>query len=193
MANTSRINGFRPTKYKSGAPWNGQVNTYHIPASDGTAVYVGDLVKIAGSATADGFKPTVALAAAGDACVGVVVGFAPNRDNLNIGGQYRAASTARDVLVCDDPNVLYEVEASNGTPAVTDVGLNANHAVGTPSTTTATSGAYVDFGTEATTAALTLKIHSLIAREDNEVGASCKLLVSINNHQFGSSTGTAGV
>jgi hypothetical protein len=193
MANTSRINGFRPVKHLNGSPYNGQVNVYHIPASDGTAVYVGDVVKYAGSSTADGTKPTVALAAAGDAIVGVVVGFAVNRDNINIGGSYRAASTARDVLVCDSPDVVFEVETSNGTPAATDVGLNINHATGSPDTATARSGAYVDFGTEATTAALTFKILGFVPREDNEVGASAKLLVKINNHQHGSHTGTAGV
>ena len=193
MANTSKINGFRPVKHLNGSPFNGQVTTYHIPASDGTAVYVGDVVKLAGSSTTDGTKSTVTLASAGDAVVGVVVGFAVNRDNLNIDGQYRAASTARDVLVADSPDLVFEVETANGTPVNTDVGLNINHAVGTPSTTTARSGAYVDFGTEATTAALTFKILSFVPREDNEVGASAKLLVKINNHQLAASTGTAGV
>lgn len=193
MANTSRISGFRPVKHLNGSPYNGQCNVYHIPASDATAVYVGDVVKYAGSSTSDGTKATVALASAGDAIVGVVVGFAVNRDNINLAGQYRAASTARDVLVCDSPDVIFEVEASNGTPAATDVGLNANHATGTPDSATNRSGAYIDFGTEATTAALTFKILGLVPREDNEVGASCKLLVKINNHQHGSHTGTAGV
>lgn len=187
MANTSRINGFKPVKNYERA------NLYYIPSTDGTAVYPGDVVKLAGSADTDGKAPTVTLASAGDAVVGVVVGFLPNPDNLNVGGTYRAASTNRYCWVVDDPEAEFEVEASNGTPAVTDVGLNANHAVGTPSATFATSGAYIDFGTEATTAALTFKILRVIARPDNEVGASVKLLVKINNHQFGSSTGTAGV
>ncbi len=183
MANVSRINGFRPVRYKGGSPWYGAVNVYHIPATDGTAVYVGDVVKLAGSSTTDGTKPTVTLAAAGDSIVGVVVGFAPNRDNINLGGQYRAASTARDVLVVDDPEVLFEVEAANGTPVNTDVGLNINHAIGTPDATVNRSGAYVDFGTEATTSTLTFTIFGFVAREDNEVGASAKMLVYINKHQ----------
>lgn len=183
MANTSRINGFRPVKSKTGAPYNGMANLYYFPASDGTAAYVGDPVKLAGSADADGFAPTIALAAAGDAIVGVVVGFMANPDNLNVGGTYRAASTARYAWVADDPNLLFEVEASNGTPAVTDVGLNINHAVGTPSATFGKSGAYVDFGTEATTSNLTFKIYGFAPRVDNEVGASAKMIVGINLHQ----------
>lgn len=193
MANTSRIQGFKPVKHLTGTAWNGQANLYFIPATDGTAVYIGDVVKLAGSADTDGVAPTVTLASAGDAVVGVVVGFLPNPDNLNVGGTGRAASTARYVWVSDSPDTIYEAEASNGTPAATDVGLNVNHAVGTPSSTFARSGAYLDFGTEAGTATLTFKILGFVGRPDNEVGASAKLLVKINNHQFGSSTGTAGV
>lgn len=183
MANTSRINGFRPVKTKSGAPWNGMANLYFIPSTDGTAVYVGDVVKLAGSASTDGTAPTVQLAAAGDAIVGVVVGFMANPDNLNVGGTYRAASTDRYVWVCDDPNIVLVAEASNGTPAAADIGLNINHATGSPSATFARSGAYLDVGTKATTSNLTFKLLGFSPKVDNEVGASAKLLVSINLHQ----------
>jgi hypothetical protein len=194
MANTSRISGFRPVKHLNGSAYNGQMNVYHVPASDASAMYVGDVVKLAASgADTTGTKPAVALAAAGDAVVGVIVGFSVNRDDINIAGQRRAASTARDVYVADSPDLIFEVETSNGTPAAADINLNINHAVGTPDATMARSGATVDFGTEATTATLTFKLLGFVPREDNEVGASAKVLVKINNHQLGSSTGTAGV
>ena len=45
MANTSRISGFRPVKHSTGAPYNGQANLYYFPSTDGTAAYVGDVVK----------------------------------------------------------------------------------------------------------------------------------------------------
>lgn len=193
MANVSRINGFRPVSHKNGSPYNGQGNWYFIPSTDGTAVYPGDAVKLAGSSSADGYS-TVQLAAAGDAIVGHVIGFAVNPLNLNIDGSYRAASTNRYAIVEDSPDVVWEVQTSNGTLAVTDVGLNINHAVGTPSTTTGTSGATIDVGTKATTATLTYKVWNFSTRVDNEIGsAAAKVWVVINNHQFGSSTGTAGV
>ena len=201
MANVSRIRGFKPVRYKNGAPYTGQVNKYFIPSSDGTAVFVGDLVKLAGSADTDGTCPTVAQAAAGNAVIGAVVAFAPNPDNLNLSGSYRAASTNRYVYVADSPDLLFEVEASNGTPAATDVGLNCDFAVGTGSTTTGLSASYADFGTEATTSTLPLKIRRVFPRVDNEVGASVKLEVQINLHQFatggtddgGSPDGVVGV
>lgn len=193
MANTSRIYGFRPTKHLNGSAFNGKVNMYSVPASDGTALYVGDPVKLAGDASTDGANPTVTRAAAGDAVIGVIVGFDVNRTALDVSGQARAASTLRTVYVADSPDLVYEVETSNGTPATADVGLNVNHAVGTPSATTATSGATIDMGTKNTTATLTFKILGFVPRPDNEIGASAKMLVKINNHQLAASTGTAGV
>lgn len=199
MANTSRVNGLNPVKYLNGAAWNGQANTYFLPSGDATAVFVGDAVKAdstgdtaAAGGLALGYQ-SVIQAAAGDAILGVVVGFAISPTALNT-PQYRAASTGRYVLVCDDPNVLYEVQTSNGTAAVADVGLNASIAVAAGSTTTGASGMTLDVGTLNTTATLSLKVLGFTQRPDNDpTAASAKLIVKINNDQFGSSTGTAGV
>jgi hypothetical protein len=195
VANTSKIAGFRPVKHVTGAPYNGQCNSYTLLAADGTAVYVGDAVKLSGTADSGyGDKPSITLAAAGDAIIGIVVGFAPLYTDLNITGQARAASTLRTALVCDAPDMIFEVETSNGTPGIVDVGLNLNHAVGTPSASAARSGATVDMGTKAATAALTFKLVGFVARDDNDpAAASAKVLVKVNNHQLSSGTGTAGV
>jgi len=199
MANTSRVNGLRPIKYLNGTEYNGQANMYFIPSGDATAVFVGDLVK------ADGTGDTVAAggnalgiqsviqAAATNAVLGVVVGFAIAPTNLNT-PQYRVASTGRYVYVSDDPNVLYEIQTSNGTLAVADVGLNANIAVAAGSTTTGASGMTLDVGTATTTATLPLKIMGFTQRPDNDnTAANSKVIVKLNNDQFGASTGTAGV
>ena len=193
MANTSRINGFRPTRKPDGT--YPALRTYTVPASDATAIYIGDPVKLAsGSDTGTGSQQFCTRAAAGDAICGVMVGLVPNRTNINIDGQVRAASTLMDIIVCDDPNAVFEVETSNGTLATTDIGKNINHAVGTPNATMARSGATVDVGTKNTTATLTFKLIGFVARADNDpTSASARVLVKVNNHQFGSSTGTAGV
>lgn len=195
MANVSRINGFRPVKHQNGSPYNGQANLYVFLAADGTAAYIGDAVKLSGTAdSAYGNAPSVALAAAGNAIVGVIVGFLPDPTNLNVAGTGRAASTLRYVWVADATDLVYEVEVSNGTPAITDIGLNADLAVGTPSATMARSGATIDMGTKNTTAALVFKIRGFVPRDDNDpAAASAKIWVTINNHQLGASTGTAGV
>lgn len=195
MANTSRIFGFRPVKHQNGSPYNGQANLYYIPSTDGTAVYIGDAVKLAGSADpAYGNAPTVALAAAGNPIVGIVVGFLSDPTNLNVGGTGRAASTNRYCWVADATDLVFEVETSNGTPGIVDIALNADLAVGSPNATFARSGATIDMGTKNTTAALVFKIRGFVPRDDvDPAAASAKVWVTINNHQLGASTGSAGV
>lgn len=205
MANTSRINGFRPVKHITGAPYNGQANLYYVYSASAN-LGVGDVVKFEDRSTnAVGITvPTVDQAAAGDAIVGIIVGLVntkldPFGQVLSTGSisldtpQYLASGQSGYVLVCDSPDVLFEVEASNGTPTNRNIGLNINHANGTLSTTTGNSGATIDYGTEAATATLTFKIMGLVNRPDNEIGASARMLVKINNSQLASGTGTAGV
>ena len=50
MANTSRINGFKPVKHLNGSPYNGQANLYEVPAGEAVPVFIGDLVKLSDSA-----------------------------------------------------------------------------------------------------------------------------------------------
>lgn len=199
MANTSRVNGARPVKYLNGAAWNGKANLYFIPSGDGTATFIGDFVKMdgTGDATASGGQNlgvgTVIQAAATNALIGAIVGFAPIQTNLNT-PQHRLASTGRYCWVVDDPNVLFEIQASNGTPAVGDCNANANIAVAAGSTSTGQSGMTLDVGTITTTATLPLRIVGFSQRVDNDdTSTNAKYVVKINNHQLGSGTGVAGV
>lgn len=198
MANVDRVNGFRPVKHTNGAAWNGQTNLYFIPAADATAVFVGDLVRLLGSASPDGY-PTVAQSAAGNVCVGVVVGFLT--ENTKPGGvtagrtpnldtpQFRTASTDRYVLVADSPDLVMvaQEDAVGGALAVTAVGANINFVVAAGSTTTGTSGMEVDSSTTATTATLPLRVVGFVNSPDNEIGvANAKVHVAWNAHQYGS-------
>jgi hypothetical protein len=209
MANTSKIRGFLPMKHVNGSPYNGQSNIYYVPASDGTALFVGDPVKLAADANAQGIQQ-VTKATAGAAVLGVVVGVIntkldPVAGNMSGGSialdtpVYRPASTGQYVLVCDSPDVIYEVEAVTGSNAsysfaVADVGQNADLATVAGSTTTGTSAAALNMATVAATATLQWKILGVVQRPDNEItGASTKVLVKINNAQLSAGTGTAGV
>lgn len=201
MANTSRINGFTVIG-RLGGHSTGKLNVYRV-ASAADEILKGDVVKLGGTADANGI-PTADLCGATDVPVGIVMGILPNKFDP-AGGMTNgamlldlpnvtqiAASGAGYILVADDPDIEMEVEASNGTPAVTDVGLNASHANGTRTSSTITSPAYLDFGTEATTSTLNFQVLGLVRRVDNEMGASAKLRVRFNVHQY-KSVGTTGI
>lgn len=209
MANTSKIRGFIPVKHVNGSPYNGQSNIYATAAADGTALFVGDPVKLAADGNAQGIQ-LVTKATAGAAVLGVVVGVINTKldpvAGTMSGGSisldtpvYRPASTAQYVLVCDAPDVVYEVEAVTGSNAsysfaVADVGQNADLATVAGSTVTGTSAAALDMSTKNTTATLQWKILGVVQRPDNEItGASTKVQVKINNAQMSAGTGTAGI
>ena len=209
MANVSCINGFKPVKHVNGSPYNGQANIYFVSATDGTALFVGDPVKLAADGNADGY-PQVTKDTAGAAVLGVVVGvintkFDPVTGRMSNGSValdtpvYRPASTAQYVLVCDAPDVIYEVEAVTGANAsysfaVADIGLNADLSTVAGSTVTGASGAALNMATALSTATLQFKIMGTVPRADNEpTGANTKVLVKINNAQLGAGTGTAGL
>lgn len=208
MSSVSRINGFRPVKTITGAAWNGQVNTYFVPASDSSVIMVGDAVKLLGDARSASGVPTVTrVSAATDIPVGIVVGIAfegigdltnvPPVNDLNT-PVYRRASTDRYLLVCDDPNVVYEVQLAGAGPAAATVtaavGLNGQFTTTAGNTTTGASGMQLDSAGQATTATLPLKIVGIPNRPDNIPGdAFISYYVKLNATNMSQGTGSTGV
>jgi len=206
MANTSRVNGFRPVKHITGAPYNGQCNMYEVAASEGVAMFVGDLVKLSDGVSTSGLQ-TVEVsnsgAVAATAYLGAVVGIVnakldPVDGKMTTGSialdtpQSRAASTKQFVLVADSPDIIYEVEA-DASVALASIGLNMGVLEVAGSATTGASGFQADGGTEAVTATLPLQIMGFSKRIDNEpASAFNKILVRINTHAFGS-VGVLGI
>lgn len=186
MANADTPFGLKPVAHRNGAPYNGAFRVYAVAAGDGTAMFVGDPVKLAGTAeTVNGrILSDVVQAATGDVITGVVVGFAPTPTNLEL--RHRVASTLREVFVADDPDLIFEIqEVSGGTAlAANDAGLNANFVVAAGSTYTGMSGVELNNATEATANTLDLHIVGPVNRVDNEIGEHCKWLVTLNRHQF---------
>ena len=182
MANADTPFGFKWIGNLNGSQFVGGTVKCNIPATDGTATFVNDAVKIAGSADADGVM-TVNQATAGAAVYGVVTSVhMETQDSL----VYRAASTNRYVYV--KPVMegdLFEVQEDSvgGALAATSVGLNADIIVAAGSTTTGLSAMELDSSTAATTATLDLHIHSVVVRPDNAIGTNAKLIVTFNNRQ----------
>jgi len=212
MANTSKINGFRPVKHVTGAPYNGQANIYGVASGDSTALFVGDVVKLAADGNAAGIQYVTAHAAGtagtGQPALGVVVGIIntkldPVEGRMSAGSisldtpVYRPGSVEQYVLVADSPDLLFEVEATAAGSAysfaVADVGQNANIFAGSGSTTTGNSAHSLNMSDKGTAATLPFKIVGVSKKIDNEVtGNYTKVLVQINNHQY-KSVGTVGV
>jgi hypothetical protein len=202
MSSVSRPMGFRPVKMITGAPYTGATNVYFVPASDATAIYVGDAVKLAGDARSATGVATVTRASATDALIGIVVGVIktgvgdasniPSVTNLDL-PVYRAASTDAYVVVVDDPTVVFEAQCS-GTLATADIGLNVSPTVTAGSTATGTSAEQIDMTSKATTATLPMKLWGFPQRADNVITDSfVNAYVVINNHQLKGGTGTVGV
>lgn len=186
MANPNNPTGLTPVRYLSGAPYNGAVNLYSVPANDPTALGIGDLVLDLGTSTTDskyGVTKDVKIAATTDVITGVVVAFLPATRDSSV---FRAASTLRYAWVADDPNLLFEVQEGTGGTALTanDLGLNISFAIGSPSTVTGFSGTTVDNSTEATDNTLAAKLVSVSTKSGNAIGDSCRWLVRLNRHRY---------
>lgn len=210
MANISRINGFRPVKHITGAPYNGQANIYEVPAGEAIPVFIGDLVVLSNSDSTSGYPaveaPVTAAATSGD-FVGAVVGIINTKldpvDGKMSGGSialdtpvYRPASTKCLVLVADSPDLIFEAEA-DAAVALASVGLNVGVVEGTGSASlgslvTGASGMQVDGSSVAVTSTLPLQIVGVPKRPDNEPDAAYnKVLVRINTHAYGGDGQTA--
>ncbi len=192
MANRDAPFGLRPVRHRNGAPYNGAVRMYYVPAGYGTALFIGDpVVKTGTSNTAEvlghapGTLPEINKAAAGDgnAITGVIVGFVATSFDSKT---YNPASTERIALVADDPDLLFEIQA-DGAIAAAQIGLNAVLIyTNAGSTVTGLSGAELDAGTTdapAADASNQFTIQAVVPRDDVEEGSAFTVVqVKINNH-----------
>lgn len=196
MANPNAPFGLRPVRHHSGVTWNGKATPYYVPASDSTALMIGDPVVHVGDSNdneINGFPPgsllEVTRATVGDTpgtgtfITGVVVGVLPVTDESPI---YRAASTERILMVCDDPDVVFHIrDDGTGTPSADWAGLNAVLKAGTGSTVTGRSAFTMDGGgtdgpdADASNQLLILGLARLM---DNEIGDYAIWEVMINAH-----------
>lgn len=190
MANSSAPFGALPVRYLSGGPYNGPGNVYGTAVGDGTALYIGDFVKLAGTGTTytsgavQGTYADVTKASTGDVIVGVVLGIASPVFDSPL---YRPGLSTMPVYVCDDPNVLLAIqEAASGTAlTANDLGLNIDFTYAAGSTTTGYSGTVLNNATEANTNTLDLKLVQFQNQIPNEVGSvGAVWLVRINRHQY---------
>ena len=198
MANPNTPRGLVPYRYASGAVYNGSANIYSVPASYGTALYLGDPVVATGASDANGIPVVQIATAAGGAytlgpMVGIVDGGNPvvavTRD-LPI---YHPASTNQYILVADDPDLLFSIQEDSvgGSIAMATAGMkNADLIAGSGSTVTGWSGWQLDSSTIQTTNTLQLRLMGGLQEADNTMAsANAKWLVRINLHSTRNLTG----
>lgn len=184
MANVDRPNGATPIGTISGAPYNANVRKYPVDASNATAIFRGDFVTLED----DG---NCAPAAAGDSILGVCVGVVVTRATAQTEHPgYLPATTAGNILVCEGPDILYEIQedgnmGASGAQAV--VGSNGDIVAGSGSTTTGRSAHELDSSDvtakDASAASAQLRVVAVVDREDNDgTAANAKWIVRINEH-----------
>ncbi len=195
MANADTPFGFRPIRHRNGAPYNGAANPYFIPSTySGGNMFIGDAVLITGTSNTAavavpgggsfgiGTLPEINIAAAGPGVriSGVIVGFAADPTALE--NQYRLDDTERVAFVCDDPDIVFEIQCDSATaPAATNVGAAFNLLLGTGSTTTGLSATELDVSEESTDPQDQLILLRFVNREDNDatlVHAKAEVVIS---------------
>lgn len=193
MANSTQAYGFIPVN-AMGQYYTGRLNRYTHDSGDGTALFVGDPVVLAGSADANGYptviRATVGTAVTTDYITGVVVGIVPYEPIPTY--KYGPASVTYGVLVADDPDQIFMVK-SDGATDVGNVGNTCQIASGSGNAYTGLSGFVLDHSELATTATDQLVVVGFPpGRPDNEIGSTgVDVLVRINMHT--SRLGSAGV
>ena len=193
MANSDAATGLWPIRDTSGRYWTGAANIYSIPASYGTAVYLGDPLIPTGTSDANGI-PGVQLATAGTSnyligpMVGIVNGGEPIVSVTRDLPIYHTASTLQYILVADDPNLLFMVQEDGNMGANSSM-ANVNLASGSGSTVTGYSAWELSSSSIATTATLQMRVVTPYRVANNAVGTNCKWLTKINLHSFTNTTG----
>lgn len=138
------------------------------PYVAGAAIYPGDAVHL----EADG---KVDPASASEALVGVAATY--------------AAADGDEVLVWDDPQQKFVVQADDGTTlAQTNIGLNYDIVATAANTTYKQSRMELDSDSGATTSTLPLRLIGVSREEGSEIGEFAKCVVVINNHQLANNT-----
>lgn len=180
MANVNAPRGFIPACYASGKPYNAPGNRYYKDASvANTVLAVGDPVIRVESTDPNGY-PCVQRATTGAAATGVVQAIEVVPTDLSKQGSLGATDSGY-IRVCDDPDVLYEVqEGGSGTQlavAQLDKHIDSITAVD-GDTLTGMSKYQIDNNAVAT--GNTWILRQLVDRPDNAVGQYAKWLVQLN-------------
>ena len=195
MPNVNAPFGFRPAKMVGGAPWNGATTSYRLNSGYGSNIFTGDVVKL----LTTGY---LAVAAATEQMRGVAMGFKwtgtdwiPRIMPYWPSGSVTQGAADVEVLVVDDPNVIFEAQFGGATTDFSVALLGAIFELGAGTggnTATGQSRQILDITTLKTTAGQ-FRLLEAVARPDNDLrtgqSAYARVLVQPSLHDFRVNTG----
>ena len=171
-------------KLGSGVANNG-LTEYKLASAASGNIFSGDPVKMTNAGT-------ILVAAAGDECIGVFRGcqFTDSNGDVVFKSYFPTGTVSSDIVafVQDDPNGLFEIQSA-GSPAQTDVGLNADFVYAAGSTKTAMSAVELSGTTAATTASLRIVGFSSDPSNSTTGSANVNVIVKWNEHSYTDPTG----
>ena len=162
-----RLGGGEPTKRK-----------YYVDASNAAALFHGSPVALVTDGNVDG------MSAASDDFIGIVQSIF---DSNGVPVKTLAASTAGSVVVCDDPNAIYQVQfdSAGSAPAAAAIGDCADfvftHA---GNADTGVAGAELSETLVGNGNSAQLRILELVGRADNSWGHNADVFVTPNEHGY---------
>jgi hypothetical protein len=176
-------------------PYAGAIRQIPIASTYNTAIFNGDVVRVAAGGTAEKSTVTVdSTTAAANNTVGVFVGVQfVNSQGQTVQSQFypgNAAATSAVAYVVDDPLAAFKVAVTLANSAMSTVnqsivGTNMAIVQGTGSTTTGNSGlSVVATNAEGNAAALPVRVIAVIPDTAANATAFTEVLVKFNNHQY---------
>ena len=188
--------GLTPINSVDGKPYAGATRLIPIASTYNTAIFNGDIVRIAAGGTIEKSTVTVdSTTAAANNTYGVLMGVQyVNAQNQLIQAQYypgNAAATSAVAYVVDDPMAAFKVAVTfSGNATVTTVnqsivGTNMSVRQGTGSTTTGDSAVSV-YATNAqgNAAALPVRVVEIVPATATGANAFTEVVVKLNNPQI---------
>jgi len=188
MSATAAPFGLRPVGNLSGT-YNGSFRQYPILSTYSTGIAFGDVVKLVDNSTTTTIEKDTGTTAATP--IGIFLGcrytdLSTKQTQFN--QQWTGtAHTNGMAYVCDDPNILFEIQA-DGSVNDDDIAANCALVQGSLNATLGISRVSLDISTAATTAALPIRIVDFKGGFDgDEKGTSFPIMVCKFNtgHQLG--------
>jgi hypothetical protein len=192
----SKPYGLKPINRVDGLPYAGAIRQIPIASTYNTAIFNGDIVRVAAGGTVEKSTVTVnSTAAAANNTAGVFLGVQyVNSQGQTVQAQYypgNAAASSAVAYVVDDPYALFKVAVTgSGSNAVTTVnqsivGTNMSVRQGTGNTTTGDSEVSVyATNAEGNATALPVRVIAVVPETATGANAFTEVLVKFNNHQY---------